>query len=49
MTDAQTTTDDGRTAGKTTRTIQALAQAHTDPSEGNAPTMIDPKGGGKED
>lgn len=49
MTDTETTTDDGSTAGKTTRTIRALVQAHSDPSEGGAPTVIDLKSGGKED
>lgn len=45
MTDTKTTTDDGRTDGKTTRIIRALAQTDADLSESNARAMIDPKAG----
>lgn len=45
MTDTRTTTDDGRIDGKSTRIIRALAQTDTDPTEGDAPAVIDPKGG----
>lgn len=49
MTDTRITTDDGSTAGKTTRTIRALARSSPGPSESDAIAFIDPKGGEKED
>jgi hypothetical protein len=48
MTDTRTTTDDGRTDGKTTRSIRALARTDSESSESDSAT-IDPKDGGKED